>query len=303
MADSNRDPKVRHEFVGMMFAVTIGEVGLQVASLVQAKHYEHFLPFYSHLLLATVVITSSWVGWSLSQAPGARRDVTGVFTWGFITLLLDVFLVVSYFIMVRTIEFEKGGDSPRIDAPEKVAGLVVGIFGLFFIWDIVTKVLAYDRANDGPWGRNCGLRMIPTVVCFLLAILVWSRLGSIDLVHYINADLALLALVILFRSAKDIISEWFPRLVEDSGSPLQYVPQKKPNRGKGLRALGWSLTCFAGLVLGTASAEFSWPLLPSGVIREINTPLNQYKPGDKKLVALMRERLTNPSESSSAPAA
>ena len=63
----------------------------------------HFLPFYSHLFLAAIVITSSWVGWTLSQAPGARRDVTGVFTWEFITLLLDVFLVVTYFIMVRTI--------------------------------------------------------------------------------------------------------------------------------------------------------------------------------------------------------
>ena len=89
MIDSDNQPKLRHEFVGMMFAVTIGEVGLQVASLVQAKHYIHFLPFYFHLLLATIVITSSWVGWSLSQAPGARRDVKGVFTWGFVTLLLD----------------------------------------------------------------------------------------------------------------------------------------------------------------------------------------------------------------------
>src|SRR4051812_7548266 len=104
MADSSSEPKVRHEFVGMMFAVTIGEVGLQVASLVQAKHYAHFLPFYSHLLLAIIVITSSWVGWSLSQAPGNRRDVDGVFTWGFWTLLLDVFLVITYFIMVRTVE-------------------------------------------------------------------------------------------------------------------------------------------------------------------------------------------------------
>ena len=50
MADIDRGPRLRHEFVGMMFAVTIGEVGLQVAGLVQAKHYVHYLPFYSHLL-------------------------------------------------------------------------------------------------------------------------------------------------------------------------------------------------------------------------------------------------------------
>ena len=33
---SNREPKLRHEFVGMMFAVAVGEVGLQTAALLQA---------------------------------------------------------------------------------------------------------------------------------------------------------------------------------------------------------------------------------------------------------------------------
>ena len=32
-------PKLRHEFVGMMFAVTIGEVGLQAAALVTVSGY------------------------------------------------------------------------------------------------------------------------------------------------------------------------------------------------------------------------------------------------------------------------
>lgn len=30
------EPTLRHEFVGMMFALTIGEVGLQAAALVKA---------------------------------------------------------------------------------------------------------------------------------------------------------------------------------------------------------------------------------------------------------------------------
>jgi hypothetical protein len=280
VADLGKEPIVRHEFVGMMFAVTIGEVGLQVASLVQAKHYGHFLPFYSHLLLATLVITSSWVGWSLSQAPGARRDVSGVFTWGFVTLLLDVFLVVWYFIMVRTVELGKGGDSPRIESSEKVAGFFVGMFALFFLWDVVTKVFAYTFSNDGPWVRNCGLRMIPTVVCLLLAIVVWRQLKNIDLAHYINADLALLALALLFRSLKDIISAGFPRLVKDAENACRYVPVKQPDRNDVILAVKWSFACFLIMVLGTISAKNSWPLLPSHVVDEINTPLIQEKAGD-----------------------
>lgn len=32
------EPTLRHEFAGMMFALTIGEVGLQAAALVKAGH-------------------------------------------------------------------------------------------------------------------------------------------------------------------------------------------------------------------------------------------------------------------------
>jgi hypothetical protein len=269
MADLDREPKVRHEFVGMMFAVTIGEVGLQVASLVQAKHYVHFLPFYSHLVLATVVITSSWVGWTLSQAPGARRDVTGVFTWGFFTLLLDVFLVVTYFIMVRTIEIGKGKQASRIDPPETVALLILLMFSLYLVWDLITKIIVYRRARDGEWVRNCGLRMIPTLVCVVIAAIIRNQLKNTDLIHYINADVALLALALLFRALKDGISEGFPR----SGGTANSV--------KVWRALAWSLVCGLGILLGTVSAKHSWQLLPDWFAHEIQTPLVQEERGTK----------------------
>lgn len=279
MSEPASEPKIRHEFVGMMFAVTIGEVGLQVASLVQAKHYEHFLPYYFHLILATVVITSSWVGWSLSQAPGARRDVNGVFTSGFITLLLDVFLVILYFIMVRTIDLSSGADTPRIESPEKFAGLILAMFALFFIWDVVTKACAYNSSNDGPWGRNCALRMIPTGVCLVLAFVVFCLFKKVDLVHYISADLALLALALLFRSLKDIISEGFPRLVRSSDGAPGYVPKKKVDRGNVLQAIAWSSVCLFGVILWTAWAKYSWPLLPSNIAHEINASLSQERSG------------------------
>lgn len=279
MSKPGNEPKVRHEFVGMMFAVTIGEVGLQVASLVQAKHYEHFLPFYFHLILATIVITSSWVGWSLSQAPGARRDVKGIFTWGFITLLLDVSLVILYFIMVRTIELGNGAGTPRIESPEKFAGLIVAMFVLFLVWDVVTKWCAYNSSNDGPWRRNCGLRMIPTSVCLPVAIVVFCLLKKVDLVHYISADLALLALALLFRSLKDVISEGFPKLVRSSEGASDYVPEKAVVKGKVVRAIKWSLVCLLGVILGTAWTKYSWPLLPSNIAQEINASLSPERSG------------------------
>jgi hypothetical protein len=261
MADSSSEPKVRHEFVGMMFAVTIGEVGLQVASLVHAKHYAHFLPFYSHLILATIVITSSWVGWSLSQAPGNRRDVSGIFTSGFCTLLLDVSLVITYFIMVRTIDVGKLPEQPRIDTPEKEAWLIVLMFALYFLWDVVTKIFAYDKSRDGTWGRNCGLRMVPTCVCLILAIVVRLQVAGCQLDHYVNADIALLALALAFRAFKDVVSEGVPR------KGKEFKPRKL------VVAAVWSFVCVLGIGFGIASAKFSWRLLPSTIVHEIVTPL------------------------------
>lgn len=263
MPEPDREPKVRHEFVGMMFAVTIGEVGLQVASLVQAKHFIHFLPYYSHLFMATIVITSSWIGWTLSPAPGGRDDTKGIFTWGFVTLLLDVFLVVTYFIIVRAIEVGKGKEPSRIDPPGTVALLIVAMFSLYLVWDLITKVFAYQRARDGDWISKCGLRMIPTVICVILALIIRYQLKATDLVHYINADVALVALVLLFRSLKDIVSRRFP----SSGE----APDKKKVR----RAVVWSLVCVLVALLATASVKRSWQLLPLKVAHEIQTPLSE----------------------------
>ena len=69
MAESISDadeagPRLRREFIGMMFAITVGEIGLQTAALVQAGRPLHFLVAYSHLFLATFVVAASWVGWS-----------------------------------------------------------------------------------------------------------------------------------------------------------------------------------------------------------------------------------------------
>jgi hypothetical protein len=251
-------PRLRHEFVGMMFAVTIGEVGLQVAALMQAKHFMHYLPFYFHLLLATIVITSSWVGWSLSQAPGARQDVKGVFTWQFVVLLLDVFLVITYFILVRTIEFGKGKEAPRIDSPNTVASLICLMFIFYFVWDLVTKIFLYQKHRDGNWIRNCGLRMAPTIVCLGVALMVRWQVKAADLVHYVSADLALISLALLFRALKDLVSQGFPR--DDVAA----------DRYKVSRAIACACLCSCGIVLGTMATKHSGPiLLPPRVIDEI----------------------------------
>src|SRR5439155_19473397 len=92
------DPKRRVEFVGMMFAIVVAEIGVQAAELAKtglpdAHQIYYALPAISHLLLATVLVAASWVGWKASEAPGGRTDATEVLTWPFTILVLDVLLV------------------------------------------------------------------------------------------------------------------------------------------------------------------------------------------------------------------
>ncbi len=284
MSDSNSEchqseaePKLRHEFVGMMFAITIGEVGLQAAALVQARHLAHFLPACCHLILATVVVATSWVGWSLSAAPGARSEFKRVFQWELLVLLLDVFLVIVYFILVRTIDFGKEATPPRTDPASTVAGWILVIFILYLVWDIFTKVIISwrDRESskkkfrehfDRSWRRSVGSRMLPTVVCCALAWLTWRLVQTADCPHYLTADFALLCVVLLFRALKELVSAYYPAPPRDKSSPSRRLAMSKRS------AIVLTAVCALGIAVGLLWTTGSWPL-PARIVTAIRTEL------------------------------
>src|SRR5207237_6687269 len=140
----------------------------------------------------------------------ARQDVQGIFQWEFLVLLLDVFWVVTYFILVRTIDFGKDPTPARIDPASTVARWIIVIFCLYFVWDCITKGPIYLKKPDGQWRRIYGPRMIPTVVCLVFAFVIRQQVKSADFPHQISADFALLWLVLLFRALKDVVSDFFP---------------------------------------------------------------------------------------------
>lgn len=283
MEKIDQEPKLRHEFVGMMFAVTIGEVGLQVAALVQAHRVAHFLPAYSHLCLASIVIATSWVGWSLSQVPGARQDVKGVFTWQFVTLLLDVFLVITYFILVRTVEFGKANEQPRIDSAQTVAWWIALMFFVYLLWDCVTKIAVYLNKPDGDWMRNYGLRMLPTIICFLLSSMIWWEVRNADLLHYISTDMALLGVVLLFRTLKDVITYKVPRTNQATAKHLS----EQERAALASWPMRWSVLCIVGIGLGTCATRFSWNLpLPKEIVNQIQSTSSalEESPSTKQIV-------------------
>jgi hypothetical protein len=236
------EPKLRHEFVGMMFALAIGEVAVQASVLVRAGSWMHFLPAYSHLFLAAIVIAASWVGWTLSPSPGARQDVRNVFQFSFVVLLLDVFLVVVYFILAKTVDIAGEGTTKLNASARPETFWILVIFGAYFVWDVITKIVIYLLEHRGEgWARKYGSRMVPTVICFVMLWVAKPVLERADAPHVLSADLALLSLVLLFRALKGV-------------AQLATEP-----RAAKAWPLFWTLLCLLGFGIGTLWTR-SWPM-------------------------------------------
>lgn len=112
MSNNNeRRPELRFGFVEMLFALTVAEIAIQLGELFTSDlvFWEAPTP-YAHLSLALILVAASWVGWATSRAEGAKRDVKKIFSWEFVVLLIDVVLVVSYFILVKGVDTERAGD-------------------------------------------------------------------------------------------------------------------------------------------------------------------------------------------------
>jgi hypothetical protein len=261
-------PELRREFVGIMFALAVGEVGLQTAALVQAGNYIQYLPAYSHLFLALFVIAASWVGWSRTKVASARKDVHELFEWAFLVLLLDTAMVVTYFILVRTVDFS---DDCRIDPAAQVALWHVVIFALYLAWDGVTKVAMYPKPANASWWsgwrrldpeklreqQQTMMRAWPTLVCFALSIALWRVFAAFDPKHehLLAADFALLSVVLLFRALKGV------------------VPGPKQTATSMTRNWRWAGVLSVTFVLGTFLSAYSIPLPLWQSLQEIRTPI------------------------------
>lgn len=194
--------ELRLQFVELLFALAAAEVAIRFGELALADVSVIKAPAaYSHLTLALVLIATSWVGWSVSAAAGSRLPLNNVFTLAFIVLLLDVILVVFYFIIVRGVE-----PAAKVDAGHETFW-VMWIFAVYVVWDFVTKAVAVDpKEPQGFWERFRGpfwTRGRISMQCAVAALVVWYLLKAVSSVPGVVAtDSGLIALDLFYRSRK-----------------------------------------------------------------------------------------------------
>jgi hypothetical protein len=133
--------------------------------------------------------------------------------------LVDVLLVVFYFILVRQAEISEEAPyslSPASATPEALWLLV--IFSTYVFWDLVTDV--WKEPNRRSLPATLGLFLASaacSLVCAGLAYLVWSLAYIYDSWKtVVFLDVALLCVVLLFRVIKGPVENGlrtrFPRL-------------------------------------------------------------------------------------------
>ena len=181
--------------------------------------------------------------------------------WEFLVLLLDVLLVVVYFILAKSVDFAGEGKIQLNASAEPESFWIFVIFCLYLAWDVLTKIVLYwKERREEPWLRNYGVRMLPTLLCLVLAWAAMREFRNLDAPHVLTADFALLGIVLLFRALKDLISAFFS---------TRQVPANQL-RAQRKWAIVWTLLCGVGLIVGILWTTRSWPL-PGCIAVKIQT--------------------------------
>jgi hypothetical protein len=230
-AQSNpQEDLLRTAFVEMLFALAVGDVAIHAAEACQAVGWcREKLPAFSHLVLALVLMATSFVGWRQSQSPGMKERVKTVISWQFLGLLMDVLIVVEYFVLTELVEVKKAADTPTMlpasAAPEALACVVV--FGTYAVWDLLTDIFppqcVFPPEGDYPQGtvppRTFGAKagrllaavftsVFASLCASSLAALTWWAAGNDGRTERVWLyDVALICVVVLFRLFK-LLENW-----------------------------------------------------------------------------------------------
>lgn len=223
MEDANckyKTTNLHHVFVAFLFSLVAAEIARSAATLFQVMEHgltvNHLAPG-THLFLALLVITTSWVGWSKSALAPGKLPLEDIFQDKFVILLIDVMLVVLYFTLASTVELELRSNTPKVGLPSayQEAILILGIFFTYMIWDVYHDVWMELGKSDksffrGIW-RLKSLKMMLvyaaasfiSFICTLIILTIYMRHPHPHEVFAVYAaDVALLSLIMGFRALK-----------------------------------------------------------------------------------------------------
>lgn len=218
MTGNENQLRLRHTFVSMLFALTAGQIAVLFGEVVNIYYIgnppiESLLSAILHLFVSLILVTTSWVGWSVATSANSEMQLKHVFHIPYIVLLIDIALVILYFSVVNSVEIvfykdpillEKGIHA-KFSPPSSVQEitLILIVFGIYFVWDIVHSVL--PNAKFSNWFRLLIAKTLPSGVSFMLLLfifMIYKEENSFK--DVIISNIALLSIIFGFRALKGI---------------------------------------------------------------------------------------------------
>lgn len=262
--------ELRRTFIAMLFALVAATIAQQISEMLfvvtggwdlaasPSKMWDNLLlgngllfASFSHSCLALLLVAMSWVMWSKSQAGGHKTEIASIFSKEFVILLVEVFLVVLYFAIAKTMEqnfaeYVKdksvaafvGSASARPEALQ-----MMWVFSVYFVWDIITDVMYSPHSprlvnlGEKIKGFTQGILTYCSVslVCIAGAWLVSKNAPSVSTPYEaLWGDIALISLLLFFALGKKLeyyAVKVFPREGNRSNTRRPDAPSTKASIG------------------------------------------------------------------------
>lgn len=251
------DDQMRYSFVEMLFALAISQIAIHAADLASTTGTTwQMLPATAHLILSFTVIITSWVGWRNSQAPGIKRQIQSIFSKRMVGLIVDVALVIIYFILVRSVEIQQQNGATVFSQPSSHpdAKWICVIFFIYLLWDFFYDALQQDalKASDGKTNSFQLIRVMlasgwASALSLLMAYVVLSYSQQVQTsLTVVFFDAALICVILIFRVLKCFERDFAAILHVEACPAFLNVRPPIPN----YKLLTWLLIVLYGLFLG-----------------------------------------------------
>lgn len=213
---NQQDDPLRYAFVEMLFALAVSQVAVHAADLSGASgSWSERLSALTHLALGLTVVAASWVGWRQSRSPGMSQQISSLFSLRFVALLLDVLLVILYFILIRAVELQQkdGVSTTSLPSATPEAMWLSAVFAVYVLWDLIADLFTTGCLPPGLSGGTRFSKAVrvafvctsASLLCTALCLAVWwLSLGVSDGYRVALLDISLMVVVLFFRVAKAI---------------------------------------------------------------------------------------------------
>ena len=194
-------------FIGFLYAFIAAEIANRFWKVSGEKLRGKRVSLWSHLVLASFIVGTSWIAWSQSFKDRSATAPEEVISWQAVMVIIDFAILGIYFSFVSIIvskrELDEKPEPP--DHCQKHASYWISlIFTMYVFWDIFAYLII-------PWRDKQGIYFLDyswsSILCACLVWLAYHWLKSIrsDRVLWIViGDVSLIALILFYRALKQM---------------------------------------------------------------------------------------------------